>query len=128
MTRRLPLLLALSLLLAGPAPAGAQARDPNLPASSEDVATATPADTTVLPAAEAAASPAGDPAATASPAPAPTGLPTRAAPPRTLRAYWHVFAAFAIAWLLLFGYTLSLGRRFAALDRDVQRLEGGPPM
>jgi CcmD family protein len=54
-----------------------------------------------------------------------SGLPEHTAPPRTLRAYWHVFAAFAIAWLLLFAYALSLGRRFASLERDVQRLEGG---
>ena len=44
------------------------------------------------------------------------------APPRTLRAYWHVFAAFTIAWLLLFGYAVSLGRRFRALEREVDSL------
>jgi CcmD family protein len=46
------------------------------------------------------------------------------APPRTLRAYWHVFAAFTIAWLLLFGYAISLGRRFRNLEREVDSLRG----
>jgi CcmD family protein len=58
----------------------------------------------------------------AAPATEPNGLPLRATPPRTLRAYWHVFAAFAIAWILLFGYALSLGRRFARVERELQRL------
>ena len=52
------------------------------------------------------------------------GLPQRAAPPRTLRDYWHVFVAFALAWVLLFGYVVSLGRRFARVERDLQRLAG----
>jgi CcmD family protein len=42
-----------------------------------------------------------------------------AQPPRTLRAYWHVFIAFAVTLLLLFGYALSLGRRWARLEREV---------
>jgi CcmD family protein len=53
-----------------------------------------------------------------------SGLPEVAPPPRTLRAYWHVFAAFAVAFTLLFGYALVLGRRFGALERQVERLEG----
>ena len=52
------------------------------------------------------------------------GLPVAPAPPRTLRAYWHVFIAFAIAWALLFGYVLMLGRRFGSLEREIARLEG----
>jgi len=47
------------------------------------------------------------------------GVADRAAPPRTLRAYWHVFIAFALTWLLLFGYAISLGRRWARLEREV---------
>jgi CcmD family protein len=50
------------------------------------------------------------------------GLPLRPTPPRTLRAYWHVFTAFAVAWILLFGYALSLGRRFTRVERELQRL------
>jgi CcmD family protein len=64
-------------------------------------------------------------ATVAAPAPASlsdSGLPQRAGPPRTLKAYWHVFIAFAIAWILLFGYALSLGRRFARVERELQRL------
>lgn len=52
----------------------------------------------------------------------PSGLPLRATPPPTMRAYWHVFAAFAIAWALLFGYAIFLGRRFATLERELRRL------
>jgi len=46
------------------------------------------------------------------------------APPRTLRAYWHVFIAFGLAWLFLFGYAISLGRRFRKLEREVDGLRG----
>ncbi|HEX6749838.1 MAG TPA: CcmD family protein [Longimicrobium sp.] len=47
-----------------------------------------------------------------------------ATPPATMRAYWHVFAAFAIAWLAIFGYAISLGRRFRNLEREVDALHG----
>ena len=46
-----------------------------------------------------------------------------APPPRTLRAYWHVFIAFTLAWLLVFGYAISLGRRFRRLEEQLDRLE-----
>ena len=49
------------------------------------------------------------------------------APPRTLRAYWHVFTAFTLAWLFLFGYALSLGRRFRHLEQQVAAAEGRGP-
>lgn len=52
-------------------------------------------------------------------------LPQPIVRPRSLRPYWHVFAAFAVAWALLFAYALSLGRRFAALERDLTRF-GSP--
>ena len=103
-----PLLLSISALLflatALPGAGAAQAADPNTPVSSEVEA------------------------AVAQPAPqeagAGTALPERAAPPRTMRAYWHVFAAFAVAWILLFGYALAIGRRFARLEDEVRRLGG----
>jgi CcmD family protein len=60
--------------------------------------------------------------AQAAPAEPSTGLPQRPAQPRTMRDYWHVFIAFAITWLLLFGYALSLGRRFSRLEAEVRRL------
>jgi CcmD family protein len=44
-------------------------------------------------------------------------------PPATLRAYSHVFIAFAVAWLLVFGYALSIGRRFGKLEAEVEKLE-----
>lgn len=67
----------------------------------------------------------GTSAVTATAEPAASGLPERVGPPRTLRAYRNVFVAFAIAWLLLFGYALTLGRRFAAVERELQRLGAG---
>jgi len=54
-----------------------------------------------------------------------TGLPERTAQARTMRAYWHVFIAFAATWLLLFGYALTVGRRFGRLEQEVQRIRGG---
>ena len=59
-----------------------------------------------------------------------SGLPERAPQARTMRAYWHVFIAFAVTWLLLFGYALSVGRRFGQLESELQRLASsrdGPP-
>lgn len=41
----------------------------------------------------------------------------------TLRPYWHVFAAYALAWLILFGWVVSIGRR---LRRVEDREPGGP--
>ena len=71
-------------------------------------------------------------AATASPstaapvtaAPTSSGLPTEPAPPRTLRAYKHVWIAFTLAWLLLFGYVVSVGRRFGKVERELESLGG----
>jgi CcmD family protein len=54
-------------------------------------------------------------------------LPEPSAPPRTLRAYWHVFAAFAFAWLLILGYAISLARRFRRLEQQVNALGGERP-
>jgi CcmD family protein len=47
----------------------------------------------------------------------PSSLPSEAAPPRRLRACWHVQIAFTLAWVLLFGYVISLGRRSGRLRR-----------
>jgi hypothetical protein len=44
-----------------------------------------------------------------------TELPDRVAR-GSLRPYWHVFAAYAVAWLILFGWVVSIARRFARLD------------
>jgi CcmD family protein len=37
------------------------------------------------------------------------------------RAYWHVFAAYAIAWLLVLGWVVSVARRLARVE---DRLRG----
>lgn len=101
----LPICALLALSLAAPA-VRAQELDPSTPVSSE---------------AQTAPQEVGAAADPGYAAPA-AGLPERAAPPRTLRAYWHVFIAFAVTWILLFGYALSLGRRFGRLDDEVRRL------
>ena len=101
--------LLLCLLLVTAAPVAARAQD-TAPAQTEAAAP------TADPAAPAVAD---DFATTQS-----NGLPVTAPPPRTLRAYWHVFIAFAIAWALLFGYVVVLGRRFGSLEREIKRLEG----
>ncbi len=36
---------------------------------------------------------------------------------QTLRDYTHVFAAYAIAWLLILGWIVSVARRLQALER-----------
>ncbi|HEY0020701.1 MAG TPA: CcmD family protein [Longimicrobium sp.] len=63
-------------------------------------------------------------APSAAPAAAQTGafsLP-RYTPPRTLRAYTHVFVAFAVAWVLLFGYVVFLSRKFRRVEEQVDAL------
>ena len=62
------------------------------------------------------------PAATAVAQPA-ASAPAVHTPPATLRAYAHVFIAFGLAWLFLFGYALSLGRRFRRLESEVEALK-----
>ena len=68
--------------------------------------------------------------------PAADGSVAQAAPPagellvapRSGRAYSHVFLAFGIAWVLVLGFVVVLGRRFAAVERDLSQLRaGGPP-
>lgn len=98
-TRPLRLALAAALLALAPAPARALAQE----------TTTTSAPAVAQPQVATA------PAASAQP----SGLPVQGGPPRTLRAYWHVYAAFTIAWLLVFGYAISLGRRFGRLEREV---------
>jgi CcmD family protein len=89
-------LIALLALLAAPSTARAQA----------DTGAAT---TTYQPASPGAAS----------------ALPAREAAPRSLRAYWHVFIAFAIAWGLLFGYVVLIARRSRRLEEQLDGLS--PP-
>ncbi|MFL5385442.1 MAG: CcmD family protein [Longimicrobiaceae bacterium] len=78
----------------------------------------------VAPASPACAQAAAPPAAVTQPAASALPGVQAPAPPRTLRAYWHVFIAFGLAWLFLFGYALSLGRRFRNLEHEVDTLRG----
>lgn len=89
----------------------------SLPSSALAQAT-TPAETTGAAAQPAQAAPA---AQSASP------LPVREQAPRTLRAHWHVFTAFAVAWVLLFGYAIALGRRFARIERMLDAVRASQP-
>lgn len=36
------------------------------------------------------------------------------------RAYWHVFVAYAIAWLLIGGWIVSIARRLARVERRLR--------
>lgn len=95
-----------------------------LPAAAPASALAQAAPSVEAPAAPAEAAPVISAEASAAPAQA-APVFAREQAPRTLRAHWHVFAAFAIAWLLLFGYTLALGRRFARIERSLDAVRGG---
>jgi CcmD family protein len=46
----------------------------------------------------------------------------RYTPPRTMRAYAHVFVAYAVAWLLLVGYMVFLSRKFKRVEEQVAAL------
>lgn len=48
-------------------------------------------------------------------------FPVRDTAPRLQRAYLHVFLAFGIAWVLIFGYAVTLGKRFNRLEQDLER-------
>lgn len=36
---------------------------------------------------------------------------------QSLRPYWYVFIAYALAWLLLLGWMFSIGRRMRGLEK-----------
>lgn len=36
------------------------------------------------------------------------------------RPYWHVFISYAIAWLLIFGWVVSIARRLGRVERSLQ--------
>jgi CcmD family protein len=55
----------------------------------------------------------------------PGAVPLQQGPPRTLRAFWHVFIAYALTIVLLFGYALSIGARLGTLERRLAAL-GAP--
>ena len=77
-----------------------------------------------LAAQEAAVAPAASAAPSSAAPAADAGASTlpRYTPPRTLRAYTHVFAAFTVAWVLLFGYVVFLARKFRRVEEQVDAL------
>ena len=52
----------------------------------------------------------------ASAAPALAQVGTDVLARQSLRPYWYVFIAYALAWLLLMGWVLSIGRRIRRLE------------
>ena len=36
------------------------------------------------------------------------------------RAYWHVCAAYAIAWILVFAWVITIARRLASVEQAVK--------
>jgi len=40
---------------------------------------------------------------------------------QTLRAHWHVFIAYALAWVFVFGWLFSVARRLTRVEQDLQR-------
>ena len=99
-------LLALAALAAAPA---ARAQAPAGETATEAAAAAS------------AGAPVAAPPAPAADAPSASGLP-RYTPPRTMRAYTHVFVAFAVAWALLLGYMVFLARKFRRVEEQVAAL------
>lgn len=115
-------LLALSVVASMAAPAG--------PAALAEVAVVQ--ELSQLPADSPAASTVGtevgglsvDSAATSRPAA--TGMPRSAAPPRTMEAYWPVFALFAVSWIGISAFLLMTGRRSARLAEALDGREARP--
>ena len=40
------------------------------------------------------------------------------------RGFWHVFAAYAIVWLLVFGWLVQIGRRLARVEQKLSGDDG----
>ena len=36
------------------------------------------------------------------------------------RGYWHVFIAYAVAWLLVLGWAISIARRLSKVEREIE--------
>lgn len=47
-----------------------------------------------------------------------SGLPQRVPPPRTIQGHWPVYVAFALSWIGIVGYTLTLGASFGKISRE----------
>jgi hypothetical protein len=44
-----------------------------------------------------------------------------------MRHFWHVFAAYAIAWGLIFGWAVAILRRIRGVERRFAALQGESP-
>ena len=44
---------------------------------------------------------------------------TPAATPLEMRHFWHVFVAYALAWILLFGWVVSILKRFRRVEEKL---------
>lgn len=51
----------------------------------------------------------------------PGDLLAQAAGPPSFRPFWHVFVAYAIAWLLLLGWLISIARRLGRVEERMGR-------
>lgn len=51
------------------------------------------------------------------------GLPQRTPPPRTLAAYWPVFAGFTVVWIGIVAYYLSLSGRASRVSRGLDGVQ-----
>lgn len=40
------------------------------------------------------------------------------------RGFWHVFAAYAVVWALVFGWIVKIGRQLARVERKLGSGEG----
>ena len=45
----------------------------------------------------------------------------------SLRPFWHVFAAFTLAWLILFGWLVAIGRRLRRVEDWMDQDGPGEP-
>jgi CcmD family protein len=48
---------------------------------------------------------------------APTQMDSATLGAQNLRSYWHVFVAYGLAWLLIFGWIFSVARRLSRIER-----------
>lgn len=58
--------------------------------------------------------------ALAAPALAQESMPAQALGQQSLRAYWHVFIAYALVLVLVLGYVVSIARRLAHVERKLE--------
>ena len=50
-----------------------------------------------------------------------SGLPGSTMATQSLRPYWHVFIAYAVVWLLVTGWVISIARRLSDVEKRLER-------